>query len=240
MRGILILGWLLVPAAVAAYHYGPGQQRMAADGADANVQAARRHVAAGELTAGAKRLELALSAWPAERAADAQRIRLELGKLRMQIGQLPQAHDELIQLVDDLAADDNAAPELLAEARRAQASAHYYVTWLMRLEGLARDEWEPEIEASRQNYRLLAEAAEKRGDAAAARELKHDLEAAIRLARMEPGELQALPLPSQCKGCKSGNCKKSGKCKKPGNGEKKSESDARGAGSGPPPDGRGA
>ena len=40
------------------------------------------------------------------------------------------------------------------------------ITWLMRLEGHSREEWEPEIEAARQTYRLLAERADASGDQA--------------------------------------------------------------------------
>ena len=43
-------------------------------------------------------------------------------------------------------------------------TSQYYMTWLMRLEGLSADEWEPEIESARQTYRLLAEQAEAAGD----------------------------------------------------------------------------
>ena len=96
-----------------------------------------------------------------------------------------------------LAADPAADPKLLADARSAQANSQYYMTWLMRLEGLGRDAWEPEAEAARQAYKLLAEDAEKRGDTAAAAKHKEDLEAAVRIARMDLGELQGLPLPSQ-------------------------------------------
>jgi hypothetical protein len=64
----------------------------------------------------------------------------------------------------------------------------------MRLEGLDRAEWEPEIEAARQNYRLLAEQA---GDTEAKSKHQGDVEAAIRLARMEIEDLQGLPLPSE-------------------------------------------
>ena len=71
------------------------------------------------------------------------------------------------------------------------------LTWLMRLEGLGREAWEPEIEAARQNFKLLAEQAEKSGDRVAAQMRKEDLESAIRLARMDLSELQGLPLPSQ-------------------------------------------
>ena len=99
--------------------------------------------------------------------------------------------------MDELAADPAADPTLLADARSTLANSQYYMTWLMRLEGLGREAWEPEVEAARQNYKLLAEEAEKRGDAAAAKKHREDLEASIRLARMDLSELQGLPLPSQ-------------------------------------------
>jgi hypothetical protein len=67
----------------------------------------------------------------------------------------------------------------------------------MRLEGYQREDWEPEIEAARQNFSLLAEQAEAGGDAAGARRHEEDLESAVRLARMDLAELQGLPLPSQ-------------------------------------------
>ena len=62
------------------------------------------------------------------------------------------------------------------------------------LEGLDRKVWEPEIEAARQNWRLLAEQA---GTAAEKTLHQEDLEAAVRLARMEMADLQGLPLPSE-------------------------------------------
>jgi hypothetical protein len=74
------------------------------------------------------------------------------------------------------------------------ARAQFFTTWLMRLEGLDRKEWEPEIEAARQNWRLLAEHA-----ATPAEKGRHqaDLEAAVRLARIELEDLQGLPLPGE-------------------------------------------
>ena len=67
----------------------------------------------------------------------------------------------------------------------------------MRLEGLTKEAWEPEIEAARQTYRLLAEQSESAGDTNAAKKNREDLESAVRLARMDLTELQGLPLPSQ-------------------------------------------
>ena len=71
------------------------------------------------------------------------------------------------------------------------------MTWLLRLEGKPREEWEPQIEAARQGYRLLAEDAERRGDQVLGRRSKEDLESAIRLERLQIQDLQGLPLPSQ-------------------------------------------
>jgi hypothetical protein len=141
-------------------------------------------------------------------------------------------------LNEELAADKAAPPALVEEARRTMASAQYYMTWLMRLEGRPRDDWEPVIEGARQNYRLLAEDADARTDEATAQRHSEDLESAIRLARMDLSDLQALPLPAQCQSCNSGNCRCL--CKKVGNKPKTGETDARGASSGPPPDNRGS
>ena len=77
--------------------------------------------------------------------------------------QLPEANVALRELVDQIEDDKTADPKLRDEARETLANAQYYMTWLMRLEGLGSDEWEPEIESARQTYRLLAEQAEARG-----------------------------------------------------------------------------
>ena len=111
--------------------------------------------------------------------------------------QLPKARAALTKLVNEMVADADADQSLLDEVRKAQASSQYYMTWLMRLEGYPREEWEPEIEAARQNYRLLAERAGRGGQTAVAQQCREDLESAVKLARMDLEELQGLPLPSQ-------------------------------------------
>jgi hypothetical protein len=238
MRGILLSAWLLVPAAVAAYHYGPGQQRMLVDGAAIQLRAADQHVAAQEWAKAIVAYDDAISQLPAERSDASRRARLARAKAKLEVGRLPEAYDELTELVAEVTPDESARPEFKAAARDALASAQYYLTWLMRLEGEPRELWEPEIEAARQNYRLLAEQATAAGETAAAATHSQDLEAAIRLARMDLSELQALPLPKQCCGCCSGQCKCKGKGKTPK--EKTGPEDARGASSGPPPDNRGS
>ena len=124
-------------------------------------------------------------------------LRLERAKAQMFLSKLPDAHQEFGALVDELSQDASADPKLLADARGALANAQYYRTWLMRLEGEPADVWEPEIEASRQNYKLLAEQSAKSGDVLLAKANQENLESSIRLERMNLNDLQGMPLPSQ-------------------------------------------
>jgi hypothetical protein len=197
MRVLLLAGWLLIPLGAAAWHYGPGKHYQQLD-AVARVLANADRLAAAEQWADAvAQYEEALKLLPAGRTADARRIRLERAKAQMLARQLPEAHAELKALDAEVAGDPAAEPALRDEVRSALASSRYYMTWLMRLEGEPREVWEPEVEAARQAYRLLAEGADASGDAAAARKHREDLESAVRLARLELSELQGLPLPSQ-------------------------------------------
>ncbi len=238
MRTIVLLGWLLIPVVGAAYHYGPGQEKMRLDDVAASLADADAQAARSDWAGAADKYDAALNAIPADHVADLRLARLERDKAWMNSGKLPEASADLKALVDDIQGDSKADPKLLKAARGAFANSQYYITWLMKLEGMARDDWEPEIESSRQAFRLLGEQAERAGDTKAVEQNREDLESAIRLARMEPGDLQGLALPKQCQGCKSGNCKKPGR--NPSNKNGKQPKDSRGAGAGPPPDGSGS
>jgi len=198
LRILLLTGWLLVGVAGAVAHLvGPGVERRQTDAAAAHLRAAEAAARAGDYGVAVDRYNDALKSLPEGRAAESRKIRLERAKAQMLSRQLPDAHADLTGLVDELAADTAADPQLLADARSTLANSQYYMTWLMRLEGFGRDVWEPEVESARQTYKLLAEEAEQRGDAPAAKKHREDLEASIRLARMELADLQGLPLPSQ-------------------------------------------
>jgi Skp family chaperone for outer membrane proteins len=197
MRLVLLVGWLLIPVVLVAIHYGPGQEQMVLDEVGQAVASAKAHFAAEEWAAAVEQFDRALTLLPAERTEVSQRLRLERSKARMHAKQLSVANEELQTLVAELKDDAKADKNLLAEARSAYANSQYYLTWLMRLEGLTRDVWEPEIEAARQTYRLLAEESHAAGDAVSAKKHREDLESSIRLARMDLSELQGLPLPSQ-------------------------------------------
>ena len=192
MRALFVAGWLMVPIGFGFWHFGPGQDRVKLDTAAELLRTAQKHAAAEEWAEAVAAYEKVLELLPEGQAEQRQRIRLEKAKAQMLCSQLPAAHDDLKALVEELQ-DGSADKELLADARSTLAQSQFYMTWLMRLEGQPEDVWGPEIEAARQTYRLLAE-----GSTGAAKE-KHtkDLEAAVRLARMDLGELQGLPLPSQ-------------------------------------------
>jgi tetratricopeptide (TPR) repeat protein len=198
MRNILLVTWLCVPIGAWAYHEGPGQDRAALERTDAILVAAHAAADAGDWAEAAKRYEEALGKLPKDADATPKglvpRLQLELNKARMQAAGLPTAREELETLVEQLQAEKDADSKLLAEARQALARAQFYTTWLMRLEGLDREVWEPEIEAARQNWRLLAEQTKDQGERATHQQ---DLEAAIRLARLEIEDLQGLPLPGE-------------------------------------------
>jgi hypothetical protein len=211
MRKILLFLWILLPAAALAYHYGPGQERVRCDEASLAVARAQeaafkaRQLALEQGDEAAKPLWAeaekacgeALALVPPERTADVRALRLERAKAQMWIGQLPDARHEFEALIEEYSADPKAPKADVREARTGLAQAQYFMTWLMRLEGSPRTEWEPEIEAARQNYKLLAEEAIASGDKTAAEAGRQDLESAVKLERMELKDLQGLPLPSQ-------------------------------------------
>jgi len=231
LRILVLTVWLLLPIGAYAWHMGPGQDQTKLDEVATQVKAAEAAAAEEEYATAVERYNDALKALPAGRTAEARKLRLEKAKAQMLAEQLPEANADLKALVDELAADPSADAKLAADARSALASSQYYMTWLMRLEGESQDVWEPEIEVARQQYKLLAEQAESRGDTAAAAKHREDLESAVRLARMDISELQGIALPSQCKGCKSCKSRKNGK--KPG---KPSKNDIRSSGGAPPID----
>jgi hypothetical protein len=197
MRILLLMLWLLVPVGALAYHFGPGQAHLQMDSVAAVLRSARADVAAERWGAAQAAFEQALSQTPETETRLRQELRLEVCKAQMLNRQLPSAHESLVGLMEEVNADPSTPEKFAQEVRAALASSQYYLTWLLRLEGQPRERWEPEIEAARQNYTLLAEQAAANGDSGSLKLRKEDLESAVRLARMDLGELQGLPLPSQ-------------------------------------------
>jgi len=115
----------------------------------------------------------------------------------MMAAKLPEARETLEGLLDDVRQADEPDKKFVTEVQSALANSQYYMTWLMRLEGLPEAEWKPEIEAARQHYTQLTIDAKEIGDEELLSRSAEDLESAVRLARMDLADLQGLPLPSQ-------------------------------------------
>lgn len=197
MRKLAFLVWLLMPVVAGAYHYGPGQQRLLLDDAAALVDKAEEAIRNEDHELAAESYDQALQLLPAEEQIAARRLRLERDKAWMQAKKLPEAHSDLTQLLDEVSADDLADPAFVRDVRATLANSQYYMTWLMRLEGRPREDWEPVIEASRQSFRVLAETDDASCSTQQLKDYSEDLEASIRLARLDLKDLQGLPLPSQ-------------------------------------------
>jgi hypothetical protein len=211
MKRPLFALWLTLPVAAYAYHMGPGQEHMRLDQVAVLIESADFHVAEAERIAALNGDEAAVEDWtraeadyaealdllPDERVTEARRLKLERAKAQMFISKLPVANATLSGMVTELLDVPDVDPELLADVQRTFATSQYYMTWLQRLEGAPREEWEPRIDSARQIFKLLATKAEAEDNKETTKEAREDLESAIRLARMDLSELQGLPLPSQ-------------------------------------------
>jgi len=182
---MFLLSWALIPFFLGAYHYGPGQEQIKLDGVDQRIEAARVAAKAEDWSKAVALYNEALSMVPSDRVAESRRVRLERNKAMMFNGELPEAYLDLQALLDEITQEEKPDPELLKQTRSAMANAEYYVTWTFRLEGLGKEDWEPIIESSRQNYRLLAENAAKSGNQEELKEHQENLEAVIRLANLD-------------------------------------------------------
>ena len=206
-RRWFVMLWLALPVVLAAYHFGPGRAWMSSDRGAARLAAARQAERAEDWQGAVDAYGEALALMPPDATAARARVRLAQARARVFTGGLPEAMQDMEGLLTDVLRGPGEG-DLARSVREELASARYHAAWLMRLEGADRQEWTAQTDMARQNFRLLAEHAKASGDARAVDHQKN-LEASIRLARMDLSELQGLPLPKQCSGCK--NC--SQKCR---------------------------
>lgn len=224
MRKLFAVAWLIFPVGVLAYHFGPGQTGVAHDTVAAHLSIARAAEAKEDWQTAMKAYADAVAATPETEPNNRLKLRLAHAKARMYFGELPEAMQDLEGVLTEARAQ-GAPRELVKEIRSTVGSMHYYAAWLMRLEGAPAEEWTIESEQARQHFRLLAEESQAYGEPAKAHQ--ENLEATIRLARMDLSDLKALPLPKECKNCS--DC--SGKCRSQRESRtkvaKKSDGDAR-------------
>ena len=236
VRRALIVLWLLAPTALLAWHFGPGQEKLAKDKVQEHLSTAKSLEGHEKWAEAVKAYEAAIAALPADETRTRNKLRLAHAKAQMRAGDLPEAMESLEGLLAEVEKVGD-QPDTAREIRGTQAAFRYYAAWLMRLEGASSEEWTEQVDQSRQHYRLLAEKAQSKGEVEQVEAYEKNLEASVRLARMDLSELKAMTLPKECQGCKdvSGKCRsqKEGKCKGEGKGEKdireKIKEDSKGA-----------
>lgn len=202
-KKVLFAVWLLAPIPLLGLHFGPGQQAANGDQVATSINAALDAEAAERWDDAVDHWREAQGEVPADAVDEAMRIALSAEMARVYAGELPEALEATAALFDE-AVERDASEKVQREIRGQLAAMHYWAAWLMRLEGAAAEEWEPVSEQARQHFRILAETKSPDREAH-----QRNLEAVIRLQRMDLSELQGLPLPKECKGTR--NC--SGRCK---------------------------
>ena len=206
--------WALCPVALVAIHMGVGRPLREQDRAAKMLQAARQAetqedwAVAAEKYAGASGL---LGSLPQE---ERDAVELAWAKARMMAGEYVEGQEQLDRLLDSVLARPKTSPQdpFVRTLRSEVASAAHYASWAMRLEGAAEEDWLPESEIARQQYRLLTET---QTDEDAAK----NLETVIRFQRMTIEELRAQGMPKKCNGkgiCKSKKNQRQSQCKKSG------------------------
>ena len=197
MRILLIVGWLFVGLGGAIFHYGPGQKHLEVDEVNLVLNDARQCVANEQWTDAVDMFNTVLADLPEDKIAESRSVILEKAKCQMMAAKLPEARETLEGLLDDVRSDSTSDKKFKTEVQSALANSQYYMTWLMRLEGVPEEEWKPEIEAARQHYSQLAIAAKEIGDEELLSRSAEDLESSVGFARMDLSELQGLRLQSQ-------------------------------------------
>jgi len=234
MRRIWLSAWLLTPVAILGLHYGPGQAHLARDRAD-DFRRAAEAAAAGEKWPEALAMyQQALALLPEDDGGRRDRLELAHARTRIYAGQMIEGQEQLEKLLARLEQAPQRDTELMTSVAHELASASYYTAWVMRLEGATAEEWKPEAERARQQFRLLAERAAE-ATPADAEVFQKNLEATIRLEQMDLTMLQAKPLPKKCCNCKNLSQRKrkqcQSRCKGPGSGDARQQiQQSRGAG----------
>jgi hypothetical protein len=196
--------WAILPLVLIALHFGPGKSWLRRDDAAQLQQAADRLAEQGQWDGAARQYIAALAALPENSAAARRGLEVDLGRALVMSGEILEGQERLAKTLEELEASDQDALALAAAARYELGVSSYYAAWIMRLEGGTAEEWLPEAERARQQFRLLAEQA----DAVDPEVSQRSLEATIRLEQMDLSDLLARPRPKNCPNCKGGLCQR--------------------------------
>jgi hypothetical protein len=160
MKKTLILLWMLFPVGVAAYHFNAGPKQMM------RAAAHQRWLQIRELE------QQAEPAWqevleqydrlvedlpPDEDPRVLHEIRLAQAKARLEMLDLSTSIEDLTRLLQETAMAYGENARLTRGVRETLGKAHYYATWVLKMNGASEDEWRPFAERARQLFRYLAE-----------------------------------------------------------------------------------
>ena len=211
--------WALVPVGVLAIHMGIGREYARSEIASTHLRAAMAAEVAEDWATAAEEYAQAESLIEKERIVDRRAIGLARAKARMLAGEYIEGQEQLDQLLAEALERTPGDEEFISLMRTEVASAAYYASWAMRLEGAQEDEWLPESEIARQQYRLLTETAQGRAGESNAEPFDQNLEAVVRFQRMTIEEVRAMGMPKKCNGggmCNSKKKQRQSQCKSPG------------------------
>ena len=232
--------WLLLPLAGLAYHVGAGEPHIQRDDANELVRAAdailardttvdpttgsvldrkgRQEAKAKMHTDAAGKLAAARAALPDRDSTMKLDLRLLETQHRIDAGEWLESQAVLQGLLGEYEAFGRNASRI-DEIRNDLGRISYYIAFAMRKEGAPEEDWRPESDIARQQFRHLAEVigGEK------LEEYKRDLETVIRFQRLTGDEVQDEDQPGNGSGKKMG---KKGK-QKYSKGKSQGEGDAR-------------
>ncbi|HIA27188.1 MAG TPA: hypothetical protein EYN79_03575 [Planctomycetes bacterium] len=186
--------WAVIPVLLAIWWFGPGQELQARSRVASTVELAITASNEGDWQQAAELFGQAIVEAPIDSLESNRWLRLRASHAEFMSGNTWNGIAGMEEVLDEIKDVD---PDLARDARARIATAQYFATWKLRLEGAESAVWKPEAEKARQHFRLLAEGAEARG-ASESEDLKQNVESVIWLERMDLAELQALPLPGGC------------------------------------------
>ena len=136
MKRLLLAFWVALPVLGAVYHLAAGEQHRRMDTIGDHLRDARSLVQRSEWSIAAIEFEKALEDIPDDADNLRRDVRLELAQAKLNGTGLPEAHEELKKMLDELISPDaKGAFDVAIEnrVRESLASSQYYMTWLMRL-----------------------------------------------------------------------------------------------------------
>jgi hypothetical protein len=195
---VTLYAWLLVPIALLAYYLGPGEAKAQRSEIARLLGLAAQAEQREDWKAAREAYARALEKTPVGDSARRGQMRLANATARMYSGEIVEAVSDLKRLLAETPVRTSDA-RFVTDVRATLGAAEYYTAWLMRLEGASEDDWGPQAALAREQFGFLT--GDPLEDEVPHADHQKCLEAAIRLARMDLGELRSMSLPKFCASC---------------------------------------